>query len=162
MHGRVLVDDAENHPQQAVVAPAPPPAVGRAFEHGVPGEEVLTLRRELHAPDESPVPGNPERSRLAPLDRLVRTSRCRDCCAAGGQRHDDQGEAGQHHETLLGNALSTGALGEPPNCSTMFDTDSTFADVSRRKSHWSALTQPTRSHWPFCETTGVPTAPVAE
>jgi hypothetical protein len=45
------------------------------------------------------------------------------------------GDAGQHQLTLLGKARSSGARLEPPNCSTMFDTDSTLADVSRRKSH---------------------------
>jgi len=59
------------------------------------------------------------------------------------------GDAGQHQLTLFGKARSSGARLEPPNCSTMFDTDSTFADVSRRKSHWFAFTQPTRSQSPF-------------
>src|SRR4029450_7808212 len=72
------------------------------------------------------------------------------------------GEGGQPQLTLLGNAFSRGALLEPPNCSTMFDTDSTLADVSRRNSHWFALIQPTSSHWPFCEIASVPKSPGAE
>ena len=54
------------------------------------------------------------------------------------------------------------ALDLPPNCSTMFETDSTFADVSRRNSHWFASTQPTRSQLPLGETASEPKAPGAE
>ena len=72
------------------------------------------------------------------------------------------GEAGQHQLTLFGNELASGALDLPPNCSTMFETDSTFADVSRRNSHWFASTQPTRSQLPLGETASEPKAPGAE
>jgi hypothetical protein len=72
------------------------------------------------------------------------------------------GDAGQHHETLFGNELVSGAFEEPPNCWTMFETDSTLADVSLRNSHWFALTQPTSSQFPFGEIASVPKSPGAE
>ena len=51
---------------------------------------------------------------------------------------------------------------EAPNCSAIAETAWTFAEVSRRKSHWSALTQLTSSQFPLGDTASVPKSPGAE
>ena len=95
---------------------------------------MSALARELHASDEPPVPRQSDGLRLAPLEGLGRWAGSRRR-SGHRQRAQDQGDAGQHQDTLFGNAFSSGALDEPPNCSTMFDTDTTLADVSRRNNH---------------------------
>ena len=73
------------------------------------------------------------------------------------------GEAGQHQLTLAGNAFDKGPTrGGAPNFRAMPETATTFEAVSRRKSHWSAFTQPTSSQWPFGEMASVPKSPGAE
>jgi hypothetical protein len=64
----VLGDDAEDPVDHAVGAPATPVPVGRAAQRKVPGEEVGALRRQLHAAQESAVPGPPDGDRPAPLE----------------------------------------------------------------------------------------------
>jgi hypothetical protein len=44
----------------------------------------------------------------------------------------------------------------------MFETAFTFAGDRRRKSHWSASTHPTSSHFPFGEIARLPKSPAAE
>ena len=160
---RVLVEDTKHDAEQAIVSPAPPPSVRRALLDRVPREEMLTFGRELDAPDEPSVPRNPERARVSPLDRLVGTAPER-CRSERSRRHrEDQGDAGQHQLTLSGNAFSIGLPSvSTPNCWEMFDTACTFAAAKRKKSHWSAFTQPTRSHFPFGETASDPKSPGAE
>src|SRR3954469_4774339 len=63
---RVLVAVLAQHELHAVDglgrAPAPPPAIGGALEHRVPGREVEGVRRELHAAAQAALAGGRRRS----------------------------------------------------------------------------------------------------
>jgi len=67
----VGIDHREQRPDQPRGAESPPPPVGGAAQHRIPGEEVQALGRQHHAPDQPSGVGPADRHRGPPPDPPV-------------------------------------------------------------------------------------------